>query len=206
MNDRELFLKKASDMGIEITPKKLEKCDLYAKNLRKWQKKINLIGPATVDFIYTRHILDALQVIKDVPRGTALDVGSGAGIPGLVWAIFRDQPVYLCERIGKKTAFLNSMVRELALQDNCFVLNKDVSSVNQSFDIITGRAVTSINDFLRLTHHCAHNNTLYILPKGVGYNEELETSSKKWLFELEMKDSAVTDNSKILFLSDVRHI
>src|SRR6056297_3135239 len=111
-------------MGTAITPEQLEKCDIYAQNLRKWQKKINLIGPATVENIYTRHILDAIQIIKDVPRGTVLDVGSGAGVPGLLWAIFRGQPIYLCERIGKKTAFLNSMVREMKLQDHYFVLNK----------------------------------------------------------------------------------
>ena len=192
-----------ADMDHPVSPDVLDKCDRYAEELRRWQKKINLVGNSTLDKIYTRHILDAAQLIQSVPRGTVLDVGSGAGVPGLIWAIFSDQPIYLCERIGKKTAFLSYMVRELALGDHCKVINEDVTNVIGPFDIITARAVTYICEFLDLIQQILHKKSLVVLPKGAGYQNELNEALKKWHFDVDIQSSRTNTDAKVLYLTSV---
>lgn len=204
MLDRQNFLNKLAEIGLEPTSEQLEKCDLYAAKLAQWNARIKLIGPATKDHIYTRHILDSLQFLNHVPRGTIVDVGSGGGMPGLLWAIFLNQPITLCERIGKKAAFLKTMVRELDLSGHCDVMSGDILEENRSFDIITSRAVTSISDFLDLTQHCLSKDGEYLLMKGGRYQEEIEEALKRWSFEVELHQSLTEDNAKLVVLSDVQ--
>lgn len=203
-NDRQNFLEKARNLPLQVSEEQLEKCDLYVENLLKWQKKINLIGPATVKEPYTRHVLDAAQIVQHVPRGTILDVGSGAGIPGLVWSIFMSNPIYLCERIVKKASFLSDTTRKLSLGKNHHIIADDVANVIEQFDIITGRAVTNISEFLHLTQHCAHKDTLYILPKGKDFEKELNGALDEWRFDVDIKKSIVQDTSKICFLNNIQ--
>lgn len=206
MNDRDTFLQAMAQMGRPVTPVELEMCDLYAEELQRWQKKINLIGNSTANSIYTRHILDAAQLILSVPRGTILDVGSGAGIPGLIWSIFLDNPIYLCERIGKKTAFLNSLVRKLEVGEQCQVINDDVCNVNGPFNIITARAVTSVRDFLDLTSHLITSETLIILPKGKDSDIEIEAARKKWSFDTSTIDSLTDGSAKTIFFTHIHKL
>ena len=203
MNDREKFIQSLPQIGIEHTPSQLAACDTYVNNLIKWQKKINLVGSSTLDEPYTRHILDAAQLVSLVPRGTLLDVGSGAGIPGLILSIFIDNPVTLCERISKKGAFLHDTIRKLSLEDRCNVLTQDVADLNQGYDVITGRAVTNISNFLSLTSRQRHDDTLYILQKGKGTEDELNASSKIWNFDYTLYNSVISSDSKVLLLSNV---
>lgn len=203
MNDREQFLRIVRDNDIDITPTQLEMCDAYVKSLIKWQEHINLVGLSTLKNPYTRHVLDALQLIQDVPRGTILDVGSGGGVPGLVWAIFLNNPIYLCERIGKKATFLKSMVRELDLEDRCKVIHDDVTNVKMVFDIITARAVTNLDNFLRLTTQQRKHDTLYIVLKGAAGDDEVLTAHKKWIFDCKAIHSLVNKSSKNFFITNI---
>ena len=203
MNDRDKFFKSLKKTGMNPTSVQLEACDTYVNNLIKWQKKINLVGLSTLDEPYTRHILDAAQLVPRVPRGTLLDVGSGAGIPGLILSIFIDNPITLCERITKKTSFLNDMIRKLSLEAKCDALTQDVASLFGAYDIITGRGVTNINNFLSITSHQRHADTLYILQKGMSTQEELEEANKVWRFSSKTYNSIVSADSKILLISNV---
>ena len=204
MSDREKFIKSLQKLGIDATSEQLEACDTYVNNLLKWQKKINLVGASTLKEPYTRHLLDAVQLVPRVPRGTLLDVGSGAGIPGLILSIFLDNPITLCERIAKKTSFLNDTIRKVNLEDKCSVLTQDVTYINQVYDIITGRAVTNITNFLSLTSRQRYADTHYILQKGKGAEDEINAASNIWAFECTHYNSAVSTDSKVLLLSNVK--
>ena len=204
MEDREKLIESLQKMGIKLSQSQLEACDTYVNNLIKWQKKINLVGSSTLEEPYSRHILDAAQLVPRVPRGTLLDVGSGAGIPGLILSIFVDNPITLCERIAKKGAFLNDTIRKLNIQHKCHVVTQDVAGINQSYDIITGRAVTSISNFLSLTSRQRHDDTIYILQKGKDTQDEFNWALQKWYFDHTSTNSVVSTDSKILFLSNVR--
>ena len=204
MNDREKFIDSLQKIDINPTPTQLEACDIYVNNLTKWQKKINLVGSTTLEEPYTRHLLDSAQLIPLVPRGTLLDVGSGAGIPGLILSIFLDNPLTLCERIAKKTSFLHDTIRKLNLEDSCHVLTKDIADLNQAYDIITGRAVTSISNFLSLTSRQRHDDTLYILQKGKNTQDELNWAFENWYFDYKAYSSIVSTDSKILLLSNIK--
>ena len=203
MNDREHFLQIVHDNDIKISSTQLEMCDAYVQNLIKWQRHINLVGASTLKNPYTRHVLDALQLTHAVPRGTILDVGSGGGVPGLVWAMFLNNPIYLCERIGKKATFLKSMVRDLGLEDRCKVIHDDVTNVKMAFDIITARAVTNLDEFLRLTTQQRKPDTLYIVLKGVAGDDEVLTAHEKWSFDYEVSHSLVNKRSKNFFITNI---
>ena len=203
-NDKKQFIDSLQKVGIHPSALQLEACDTYVNNLIKWQKKINLVGSSTLQEPYTRHVLDAAQLAHLVPRGTLLDVGSGAGIPGLILSIFADNPITLCERNTKKTSFLNNMIRKLSLENKCNVLTQDASDINQSFDSITGRAVTNISHFLSITHQQRHPDTLYILQKGKGAEEELNAAYEFWHFDCSNHNSVVNPDSKVLLISNVR--
>ncbi len=203
MQDREVFINRMADFGVCPTPEQLEKCDHFATQLGVWQKKINLIGNSTVPHIYTRHILDSVQLIPLVPRGTVIDIGSGAGIPGVILSIFLEQPITLCERIHKKSSFLKAMVRELGLSERCDVFDRDIEQESRKFDVVMARAITSINDFFGLTEHCRNDDTLTILPKGELYNQELDEARKNWSFDVDMVDSITSDSAKILLIKNI---
>ena len=203
MNDKEIFIDSLQKIGINPTQTQLKACDIYVNNLTKWQKKINLVGATTLKKPYTRHLLDSAQLIPLVPRGTLLDVGSGAGLPGLILSIFIDNPITLCERISKKTSFLSDTIRKLSLEERCRVLATDVAYLDEAYDVITGRAVTNISKFLSLTLKQRKDDTLYILQKGKGVEDELNAASKKWNFDSTLHNSAVDLESKVLLLSNV---
>lgn len=203
MNDRDKLIESLNKLAINPTSSQVAACDTYINNLAKWQKKINLVGASTLDVPYTRHILDAAQLVPRVPRGTLLDVGSGAGIPGLILSIFLDNQITLCERNTKKTSFLNDMVRKLNLQEKCHIISKNVEGINQNYDIITGRGVTNLSNFLYLTYQQRHHATLYIVQKGKSVCEELEAAQNHWQFSSKIVNSIVNSDSNILFLSNV---
>ena len=203
MEDRKEFLKKIEEVNFLIKQEPLEKCFQYQELLYKWQKKVNLIGPSTIEYILTRHVLDGIQLLPFVPRGTILDVGSGAGIPGIILAIFLDQKITLCERITKKTSFLKEATRKLNLSDHCIVLNKDIRELKEKFDVITARAVTSLSNFFDLVEYNIKEETLFILPKGKEYLSEINIAKKYWNFELVVHSSILESGSKILLFKKV---
>ncbi|MGH6908337.1 MAG: 16S rRNA (guanine(527)-N(7))-methyltransferase RsmG, partial [Aestuariivirga sp.] len=96
-----------------VSRESLARLEAYVALLLAWQRRINLIGPSTVEQIWTRHIADALQLLPLLPKGTRniADLGSGAGIPGLIIAIVTGACAHLYESNGKKAAFLREAIR-----------------------------------------------------------------------------------------------
>lgn len=192
--------------NIEISQNKLEKLEKYADLLKKWNHTYNLVGKSTLEEIYSRHILDSLQLVQYINKTSLknnkiLDFGAGAGMPSVMLAIILDDyNIVACERIGKKCQFLNQVRRELVL-DNFTVIQKDVININDLFDIITCRAVASISDILKLTDSIKQNEQTYLLPKGKNYLDEItEAKNNGYNFSYKLSKSIVSEESVILEL------
>ena len=188
-----------------------EKLKTYLSLLQKWQPKINLISNNTLDNAWQRHFEDSMQIAEFLPEGqkTLFDLGSGAGFPGLVLAIMRpDLDIHLIESDQKKCSFLKTVSRETETAveiHNCRI--EDVSRETIP-DIITARALSSLEE---LFDYCvdwieANPALILIFPKGERADEELENLSRKWKFECRTCPSKTDENAKILVFSDAYRV
>lgn len=128
-----------------------KKWENYLQILHKWNQKFNLVGKDTPDF-WTQCWADSIvlaRLIQQFKAKEVADVGSGAGIPGILLALLIPQKIFLIERSQKKSAFLKAIVRELKLE-KVGLINKDVEMIPRKFDVVVGKAVAPPQEFFNL--------------------------------------------------------
>ena len=166
----------------------------------------NLISRSTLTDFHQRHLLDSAQLCRLVEPGRRwLDVGSGAGLPGLVIAIITRDPVTLVEPRRLRAEFLRQCAIELRL-DNAQVVMAKVERVEGRYDAITARAVASLDTVLALTHRLSHPGTRWVLPKGRGAANELAEATRNWQGRFQMVPSITDAGSAIIVADDVRPV
>lgn len=140
-----------------------------------------LIGPREVPRLWSRHLVNCAVVAQeaegDLPQGcTVADVGSGAGLPGLVWALVRpDLQVTLIEPLLRRATFLSEVVAELSLSDRVSVLRARAEDVAPAeFDVVTARAVARLPQLLMWTLPLAHVGGVVLALKGSGARQEVD--------------------------------
>lgn len=183
----------------------------FVEVLAGWNAKMNLVSKSSFQDVWERHILDSLQLIDYVPSKTKklVDIGSGAGFPAMVLAIaaqekFPEIKLSLVESITKKTLYLNDVINKLGLK-NSEVLNSRVeNAVFENIDVVTARAVASLDVLLAYQKKIGNSNTLGIYLKGKSFEQELETAQKFWNFSCEVKQNKYNDDGVILLISDLR--
>ena len=173
---------------------------LIAENERQ-----NLISRATIDAFDQRHLIDSAQLLIHHPDPAAhwLDVGSGAGLPGIVLAILHPGKVTLVEPRRLRADFLQRVSDELGLA-NVTVEQKKIEQVTAAPSVITGRAVANVAKFFALTAHLANLSTRFVLPKGRKAAEELEAARKAWQGTYELVPSVTDADASILLASGVK--
>ena len=146
----------------------------YKKIILTENLNMNLIGKSTIEDFDNRHLLDCMQIksyIKSFDRLIA-DLGSGAGLPGIVLSIMGFKNVNLIEKSPKKSAFLNQCKLRLGL--NCNIYNSLIEDIkNINFEVIVARAFAPISKIITFTKHITNKNTNFILLKGKNYSEEV---------------------------------
>ena len=151
-----------------------EKLETYVSLLEKWQQRINLISSKTLPFIWQRHILDCAQLTTHLPvrSGRIMDIGSGAGLPGLILAILTECEVHLVESDTKKVAFMRTALAKVDVHATIHHARiEDLPFLN--IDIITARALAPLSKLIQLTQIQDHPGLSYLFLKGKGVNEEL---------------------------------
>lgn len=164
-------------LGLSLSAAQQQLLLRYMNTLIKWNKAYNLVGTDREDVLLTHHLLDSLSVIPFVQVKTVLDIGSGAGLPGIPLAIALPTTEFtLIDSNGKKTRFLNHIKHELGLS-NLQVVNSRVEKFNteQSFDVIISRAVGSVAMLKELSQHLSSASTQLMLMKGLLPQHELES-------------------------------
>lgn len=191
-----------------VSRETIEKLSIYEKLIIEGQTRHSLVGKSTLGNIWLRHFADSakvLDIIRDIYLNNErkilklIDIGSGAGFPGVVINIMADAEkipieVVLADSNRKKSAFLESIKKELSV--SYIVLNKRSENINRKFDIITARAVTSVKSFLDLNNNMTKEKSVIVLLKGRSWKEEVKESKKKWNFELNVvKNNIRIDSS-----------
>jgi 16S rRNA (guanine527-N7)-methyltransferase len=181
----------------------LDRFEAYFDLLKSWQRRINLIGARTLDDVWRRHMLDSAQLFPLVPTGSKslLDIGSGAGFPGLILAILGVPNVQLVESDGRKCAFLREAARITATE---ITLHRARIERLKPFavDTITARACAPLDKLLGLAHGFSGKNTVYLFPKGRNVEQELTESQKKWMMKVSRIKSLTDSYAKILQIED----
>ena len=164
----------------------------------------NLVAKSTIAEFTERHVSDALQLIDLAPVGARwCDVGSGAGLPGLVIAIATGAPMALIEPRKLRAEFLRHCVAELGLQQ-VKVHAAKAERVSGSFDVITARAVAETSALFAMTSHLANSRTRWILPKGRSAKKELEDAQQSWQGVFSLVPSRTSDEAMIIVADKVR--
>ncbi|WBY06941.1 16S rRNA (guanine(527)-N(7))-methyltransferase RsmG [Sphingomonas sp. 7/4-4] len=182
--------------------------DHYAALLRAEAANQNLIAASTLDTLWARHFVDSAQLVplaSDASRGTWLDVGSGAGLPGLVAAILLDRPVVLVEPRTRRVEFLRHVVSELRLP-RVTVQQSKVESYRPTnrAAIVSARAVAELSQLLASTAHCTDSSTIWLLPKGQNAQSEVVAAQTKWQGVFHVEPSITQPDSGIVVARGVR--
>ena len=172
----------------------------YKKILLNENHKMNLIGKSTIDDFDQRHIIDCIQIIKHMPdkKKQVMDIGTGAGLPGVLLSILGYQNLHLVEKSPKKSAFLEICKAHLGL--NYKVHTKpivEISGVN--IDYITARAFAPIEKIITATKEIIHKKTIYVLLKGKSYLSELNLINPQ-KYSWKNYPSITSEESKIIVL------
>lgn len=186
--------------------------DLYVSQLTRWQTVKNLVGPATLTEVWQRHIADALQLLALAPAATRwVDLGSGAGIPGLILAIAgRDRPGFrmdLVESNVRKCAFLTETARLTSAPVT--VHNARIEAVIASFteaEIVCARALAPLNQLLAWTEPLLTKSTVGLFPKGRDAATELTEADREWTFARDLIPSRTDSQARIVRVTSLSRV
>lgn len=171
----------AQQLGLDLPGAVIDKLLAYLELLVKWNKVHNLTAVRDPEEMVTLHLLDSLSVLPYVPAGRLLDVGSGAGLPGIILAICRpDLQVTTIDAVQKKASFMRQVKVELQI-DNLQVVAGRVEQLKPElpFDTVISRAFSEIALFIKLTKHLIAEEGLWLAMKGQMPQGELEAISLK---------------------------
>lgn len=165
----------------------------------------NLIAPSTLDAMWGRHVVDSAQLIPLVreTRGVWLDIGSGAGFPGLVVALLTSRPVWLVEPRRRRADFLVASVQTLRLEDRVTVHCARVEEVQVVAEVISARAVASLDSLFGWAEQCASSATHWVLPKGRSALTDVAAAQQVWDGVFHVEHSITDPDSLVVLASGV---
>jgi 16S rRNA (guanine527-N7)-methyltransferase len=194
--------------ALEILPvsrETLAKLDLFGDELLRVTPRMNLISRSTVPSIWTRHIADSLQLLALAPEAKRwIDLGSGAGFPGLVIACAlagrEGAVVHLVESIGKKAAFLRDTAARLQIPAVIHAVRIEdfVKNFNDTPDVVCARALAPLNRLMELAHPLLKRGVKGLFPKGQDVEGELTEASKYWTIDTELVPSRTSAEGRIV--------
>ena len=192
---------------LSVSRETLAKLDAYHTALIKWQKAKNLVAPSTLKEAPIRHFMDSAQLAPLLSAegidGPILDIGSGAGFPGLVLSIMGFGPVHLVESNGKKSSFLRTVIRETKAE--ALVHNDRIEALSP-FPIaaVTARACATVVQLLDWSAPFLSKDTKMVLLKGAKWQEELTEAEKTWMMQCKAVPSKTDPTGRILILSELQ--
>ena len=201
MSGRELFLRGMRELGVDVSRETVGQLETMVNLLGRWQKAINLIGRATLQDVWARHVLDSAQLKPLIPSEarSLTDLGSGGGFPGLVVAALRpDLDITLIESDARKAAFLGEAARHMALPKPPRIVVGRVEDVPPAqADVVTARAVAPLGQLLDWADHHRSNTAICLFHKGKGWQGELTEAMKNWDIACQPL-SSITDRDAVI--------
>jgi len=191
-------------VGRAVSRETFNRIEAYIDLLREEGERQNLVSAATLGDVWNRHIIDSAQLtsFEPFPGAAWVDLGAGAGLPGVVIACLVDGPVTLVEPRRLRADFLHRVVKELRL--GAVVVQSKAEALRGTYDVITARAVASLGRLLEISHHLSTGKTVWILPKGRSAVSELAETQKTWQGVFHVERSITDGDSRIVVATGVR--
>ncbi len=197
----------------KISNEKLEMLKIWQNLLAHWNKRINLVANSTIYDFWLRHALDSWQIVERLPKECIriLDMGSGAGFPGLALGIaLKNKPgtkIVLVEANGKKCNFLRTVIRELdlpAIAIQTRIENYEPDKTEAGFDVITARAFAPLSKLMEYSQPFWTNKTTAIFPKGESWADEVENAKNIFSFDLTTTPSQTSERATLLEITNTK--
>ena len=191
--------------AVPVSRETAARLDDFVQLLLKWQQTTNLVAPASLSEVWTRHVLDSLQLLALAPDAlTWVDLGSGGGFPGLVIACaLAERPgakVHLVESNRKKGAFLREAARRLGLP--ALVHSRRIEDLVDNFDdladVVTARALAPLRGLLDLAEPMLKTGATGLFPKGQDVETELTEAAKYWIIEADLIPSMTSAQGRVV--------
>ena len=197
----------AEMLGRDVSRETSSTLEQFADLLIAENQVQNLISKSTEADLWTRHFADAAQLIAFTPEGASwIDIGSGAGLPGMVIAILTGAPVTLVEPRRLRAEFLSRTADALGLASVSVLQAKGEAVPRARYGVITARAVASVDRLFAMTAHLSHGGTIWVLPKGRSAKSELDEARKSWQGAFRLEPSRTDPDARILIASGVRRV
>jgi 16S rRNA (guanine527-N7)-methyltransferase len=190
--------------SLSVSRETLDRLVVYSILLEKWQKAINLVSKRSLDDRWRRHFLDSGQLLGHIPETarSVLDIGSGAGFPGMVLAIMGAPNVVLVESDERKCLFLREVSRETSTPVT--VVNQRIETYSpRKFDVVTSRACAPLDKLLEYAQPYLGLTTVCLFPKGRSVEDELTAVKKRWNIRHSLLDSASDSAARIVRLEGI---
>lgn len=188
-----------------VSRETLERLEAFRAMVITENARQNLVSAASIPAFWTRHIVDSAQLIPHAPEaGRWIDLGTGAGFPGVVVAIVRDQPITLVESRRKRADFLAESVARLALPKVAIHGGRLESLTPTPFSVISARAFAPLHRLLPLAHSFSTAKTCWLLPKGRSAREEVASVAGLWQGVFHVEPSITDADAAIIIARDVR--
>lgn len=190
--------------GFGVTPDIEARLAAYVELLAKWNPKINLVGPKTLDDPWARHILDSAQLkpLLPVRPCTLVDLGSGGGLPGLILAILCVGDVHLVESDTRKAVFLREAARVTATAVTIHNQRLEAAPAIAA-DVVTARALAPLDELLPMVARFLKPAGRAVLLKGARWGEELTTAHKSWHMTVSDHPSVTDPAARILIVESL---
>ena len=188
-----------------LNKKQVEKIDFFITSIINFNQHTNLIGKSTIENIWDRHVLDCLQLTKYInnKKLKILDLGTGAGLPGVLLSIVGYQNVLMIDSIKKKTDFVKKTIKELSLSAK--IQNKRIEKAPISqHDIIVSRALAPLTKLLTYARMYSNKNTTSLFLKGRNVNNEINKTMKEFFFDFEKIESISSGDGCILQVKNIK--
>lgn len=185
-----------------------EQFEKWQNLLSHWNVSINLVQKDTIAQFWARHALDSAQLFEHIPKDArrCLDLGAGAGFPGLALAIMgagRDGfHVDLVESNGKKISFLRTVIRELSLPASALKVRAEEMD-SKPYDVISARAFAPLPNLLDYAAPFWAEHTVGVFPKGRNYQSELDAARESYNYDVTLQNSRSDDEAKILIVKSL---
>lgn len=197
------------DVAKAVSRETLARLDDYVALLRRWQGAKNLVGPNTLAEVWSRHVADSLQLAEHAPlAGSWVDLGSGAGFPGLVLAILAAETgaasVALIEANTRKCAFLREVARVTGAPAE--VHDARIESVVDRLagaTVVTARALAPLATLLDWAKPLLMAGAIGLFPKGRDAEAELTAARERWRFQADLLPSRTASDARILRVSSL---
>jgi 16S rRNA (guanine527-N7)-methyltransferase len=184
-----------------VSRESLERIEAFLSLLFDWQQKTNLVSPTTLPKVWTRHVIDSLQLLPHLkaPPGAIADLGSGGGFPGIILAVASGRPVDLYESNQKKAAFLSEALRVSRATGSVRLgrLEDVATPAKGQYAYVTARALAPLPELLSYAAPFIASGATGLFLKGKGADLELTESAKSWRIKMD-KQQSLTDSEAVL--------